>query len=104
MPSPEEIRLFSSTWYWTTSVRTNFKSPGFTAGDCFNEVEFHGFWSRSFSGLGVDDNSAVTVIIREPTASGSPEGIDVYEIGGETKYSSSRMENSIMTSSRLLGC
>ena len=38
----------------------------------FDEAEFHGFWSRTFSGVGVDDNS--TVIISAPTAAGTPVG------------------------------
>ncbi len=38
----------------------------------FDEAEFHGFWSRTFAGVGVDDNS--TVIISAPTAAGTPVG------------------------------
>lgn len=49
----------------------------------FDEAEFHGFWSRTFSGVGVDDNS--TVIISEPTAAGSPVGIDFYEMRRRNK-------------------
>jgi len=58
------------------------KPPGLTAGG-FNEAEFHGFWSRAFSGLGVDDNS--TVIISAPTAAGTPVGVDFYEMRRRNK-------------------
>jgi len=58
------------------------KPPGVTASG-FKEAEFHGFWSRTFSGVGVDDNS--TVIISGPTAAGSPVGIDFYEMRRRNK-------------------
>eukprot|EP00577_Skeletonema_sp_RCC1716_P005244 CAMPEP_0113387154 /NCGR_PEP_ID=MMETSP0013_2-20120614/8386_1 /TAXON_ID=2843 ORGANISM="Skeletonema costatum, Strain 1716" /NCGR_SAMPLE_ID=MMETSP0013_2 /ASSEMBLY_ACC=CAM_ASM_000158 /LENGTH=769 /DNA_ID=CAMNT_0000270033 /DNA_START=12 /DNA_END=2318 /DNA_ORIENTATION=+ /assembly_acc=CAM_ASM_000158 len=58
------------------------KPPGVTASG-FKEAEFHGFWSRTFSGVGVDDNS--TVIISGPTAAGSPVGVDFYEMRRRNK-------------------
>ena len=58
------------------------KPPGVSSAD-FDEAEFHGFWSKTFSGVGVDDNS--TVIISRPTATGTPVGIDFYEMRRRNK-------------------
>jgi len=49
----------------------------------FDEEEYHAFWNRAFSGVGVDDNR--TVIISAPTTDSSPVGVDFYEMRRRNK-------------------
>lgn len=51
--------------------------PGLTA-TSFQEEEYHAFWNNAFSGLGAEDNK--TLIISSPSGSGSPVGLDFYEM------------------------
>lgn len=49
----------------------------------FDEEEYHAFWNRAFSGVGIDDNR--TVIISAPTTDSSPVGVDFYEMRRRNK-------------------